>query len=179
MIPVGARNPSPEQRDVVAEVDLAILRDSERPSRPRKGRAHVPAPATEAEPNAPKDKEQEKSADSPNGSYTQIIDRPVRSGQQIYSPGGDLLVIAQVSPGSELLADGNIHVYGSLRGRALAGLSGNKEARILCLGLEAELVSIAGTYRVFDDIDEALKGQPAQVRLEQDQLTIKPIKTGG
>ena len=85
-----------------------------------------------------------------------IITEPVRSGRQIYAARGDLIVMGPVSAGAELLADGNIHVYSSLRGRALAGISGDTNARIFCHSLEAELVSIAGLYRVSEDLDKTV-----------------------
>ena len=83
---------------------------------------------------------------------TKLITHPVRSGQQIYAAGGDLVVLSSVSPGAEVLADGNIHVYGTLRGRALAGVKGNRSARIFCQRLEAELISIAGHYKISEDL---------------------------
>lgn len=107
-----------------------------------------------------------------------IVTEPVRSGRQIYAPKGDLIVMAPVSPGAELLADGNIHVYGTLRGRALAGLSGDTNARIFAHSLEAELISIAGLYRVAEDIDPAARGKPAQVYREENALKIRPLLTG-
>jgi septum site-determining protein MinC len=82
---------------------------------------------------------------------------------------------APVSPGSELLADGCIHVYGPLRGRALAGVNGDTSARIFCQKLEAELVAIAGRYRTSEDLDPNLKGRPVQIRLEGDRLTVSPM----
>lgn len=95
-----------------------------------------------------------------------IIDRPLRSGQQIYAKGGDLIILAAVNPGAEVIADGNIHVYAPLRGRALAGARGNTQARILTTVFAAELVSIAGIYRTFEDgVPERLANQPAQVKL--------------
>ena len=98
-----------------------------------------------------------------------IIDRPLRSGQQIYARGGDLIILAAVNPGAEVIADGNIHVYAPLRGRALAGARGNSEARILTTVFAAELVSIAGIYRTFEDgVPERLANQPVQVRLAQE-----------
>ena len=100
---------------------------------------------------------------------TRVITQTVRSGQQIYSPG-DLIVLAGVSPGAELLADGHIHVYGTLRGRALAGLRGNTQARIYCRALEAELIAVAGCFQVAEDIDPALHGRPAQVFLDGEDL---------
>lgn len=95
-----------------------------------------------------------------------IIDRPLRSGQQVYAKGGDLIILAAVNPGAEVIADGNIHVYAPLRGRALAGARGNSAARILTTVFAAELVSIAGIYRTFEDgVPERLANQPVQVRL--------------
>lgn len=104
---------------------------------------------------------------------TRTIIQPVRSGQQIYAPNGDLLVLNSVSHGAELLADGHIHVYGPLRGRALAGISGNEEAHIFCQSLEAELVSIAGRYKISEDLkDDPLWKQPARLFLEKGKLQI-------
>lgn len=107
---------------------------------------------------------------------TMIVDMPVRSGQRIYARGSDLVVTATVNPGAEVIADGSIHVYAPLRGRALAGASGQADARIFSLAMEAELVSIAGVYRTFDEgWQKELAGKPAQVRLKDDRLDIKSI----
>jgi septum site-determining protein MinC len=100
------------------------------------------------------------------------VTQPVRSGTQIYARGGDLVVTAAVSPGAELIADGNIHVYGALRGRALAGASGDADARIFCSRLEAELVSIAGRYLVNEQLPAGERGLPVQIALVDDSLTI-------
>lgn len=105
-----------------------------------------------------------------------IVDMPVRSGQRIYARGSDLIVTATVNPGAEVIADGSIHVYAPLRGRALAGASGQSDARIFSLAMEAELVSIAGVYRTFDEgWQKELAGKPAQIRLKDDRLDIKAI----
>ena len=101
--------------------------------------------------------------------------RPVRSGQRIYAAGGDLSVVGSVSSGAEVMADGNIHCYGPLRGRALAGTRGNTEARIFCSDLQAELVSVAGHYRVNENIPAELRGVPVQVYLDQNVLRIERI----
>lgn len=103
---------------------------------------------------------------------TKLIANPIRSGQQVVS-AGDLIVASSVSHGAELLADGNIHVYGALRGRALAGISGDKSARIFCQSLEAELVSIAGFYRLRD----ALESQTGacQIYLQDDHIQIDAL----
>src|SRR5690606_6197440 len=105
-----------------------------------------------------------------------IIDTPVRAGQRLYARGRDLVVTAVVNNGAELIADGSIHVYAPLRGRALAGASGNAEARIFALSMEAELVSIAGTYRTFENgLPANLMHRPAQVRLAEDKIEVQPL----
>ncbi len=104
---------------------------------------------------------------------SKLVTTPVRSGQQVVSKGADLIIASSVSHGAELLADGSIHVYGALRGRALAGISGDFEARIFCQSLEAELVSIAGFYRLSDAI-EPING-PCQIYLQDEHIVIEPI----
>ena len=107
-----------------------------------------------------------------------IVDIPVRAGQRIYARGTDLIVTAAVNNGAELIADGSIHVYAPLRGRALAGASGNAEARIFALSMEAELVSIAGVYRTFDEgYPDGVSQQSVQVRLAGDRLDIRALHT--
>jgi septum site-determining protein MinC len=102
-----------------------------------------------------------------------VITTPIRGGQQIYAQGCDLVVISSVSSGAELLADGNIHVYGPMRGRALAGIKGDRKARIFCQQLGAELLSIAGQYKVSEDLRrDPLWGAPVQVSLSGDVLNI-------
>ncbi len=103
------------------------------------------------------------------------IERPVRSGQQVYAANGDMTVLAPTSSGSELVADGSIHVYGALRGRVLAGARGNIDARIFCHSLQAELIAIAGRYQLLDESDTELKGKPAMIRLEGEKLIIEPL----
>lgn len=99
---------------------------------------------------------------------TEIVDKPLRSGQRIYARGCDLVVLAMVSAGAEVIADGNIHIYAPLRGRALAGASGDTQARIFTTCFEAELVSIAGVYRTFEhSASSELLRRPAHVRLEE------------
>jgi len=106
-----------------------------------------------------------------------VVDKPLRSGQQVYARGGDLVVLAVVSYGAEVIADGSIHVYAPLRGRAVAGAKGDTEARIYTTCLEAQLVSIAGTYRTTETpLPDEVLGKPAQVRLAGDRLVIEPLK---
>lgn len=113
---------------------------------------------------------------SPAPVATKVIDMPVRSGQRVYARGGDLVILATVNPGAEVIADGSIHVYAPLRGRALAGAAGASDARIIGTCMEAELVSIAGVYRTFDDgWPKELKGKPVQVLLQEDRLDLRPM----
>ena len=122
--------------------------------------------------------------DAPPVAQTLIIDRPLRSGQQVYARGGDLVMLAAVNAGAEVIADGSIHIYAPLRGRALAGASGDAGARIFTTRFEAELVSIAGLYRTFEHgIPDGLAGRPTQIRLSHDAaeardwLDIQALKT--
>lgn len=111
-----------------------------------------------------------------------VIDKPLRSGQQVYARGSDLVVMAMVNPGAEVIADGHIHVYAPLRGKAMAGARGNGDARIFSLAMAPELISIAGVYRTSEvPLPEDLLGRPAQVRLlsnsEGDRLVIDALST--
>ncbi|WP_246797020.1 septum site-determining protein MinC [Burkholderia perseverans] len=107
---------------------------------------------------------------------TLVIDRPLRSGQQVYAKG-DLVVLAPVSNGAEVIAEGNIHIYAPLRGRALAGVHGNHEARIFCTCLEPELISIAGIYRTTENpLPADVRGKSVQIRLEDEKLMIEPLR---
>ena len=104
-----------------------------------------------------------------------LVTRPVRSGQQLYARATDLIIMAHVGPGAEIVADNNIHVYGPLRGRALCGVTGNTESRIFCQSLEAELVSVAGNYKLLEEIPEDLRGKPAQIWFHEGRLNIDPL----
>ncbi|MGO4478760.1 septum site-determining protein MinC [Massilia sp. 2TAF26] len=105
-----------------------------------------------------------------------VVDTPVRAGQRIYARGTDLIVTAVVNNGAEIIADGSIHVYAPLHGRALAGASGNADARIFGLSMQPELVSIAGVYRTFDEgFPSELSRQPAQIRLVGDRIDISSL----
>ncbi|MGY6037107.1 septum site-determining protein MinC [Aeromonas sp. AE23HZ002T15] len=101
---------------------------------------------------------------------------PVRSGQQLYAAGTSLVVLGSVSPGAEVIADDSIHVYGALRGRAIAGAKGNARARIYCQQLQAELLSIAGTFQLSDALPAGLIQEPVHIRLDNEQLRIDRIK---
>jgi septum site-determining protein MinC len=149
---VGVQNATPAQLEAAAATGLASFAPTAaQPTR---------APAEPAPPAAAK---------------ARLVTQPVRSGTQIYARGTDLIVTAAVSPGAELIADGNIHVYNALRGRAVAGANGDAGARIFCGRLEAELISIAGRYLVSDQLPADQRGHPVQIALVDDQLTITRI----
>lgn len=105
-----------------------------------------------------------------------IVDRPLRSGQRVYAKGTDLVVLDMVSYGAEVIADGNVHVYAPLRGRAVAGASGNTSARIFSTCMEPQLLSIAGIYRTIEtDLPKDVAGKPAKVRLDGEKIIIEPV----
>ena len=109
---------------------------------------------------------------------TRVIHKPLRSGQQVYAKGGDLVVLAVVNVGAEVIADGHIHVYAPLRGRAIAGARGNTEARIFASRMEPQLLSIAGIYRTTEsELPPEVLGKPAQVRLDGERLVVEALET--
>ncbi|MBM2769603.1 septum site-determining protein MinC [Burkholderia anthina] len=137
-----------------------------------------PAPVVEAPAAAAAAESASEPAPTPiqAGGQTLVIDRPLRSGQQIYAKG-DLVVLAPVSHGAEIIAEGNIHIYAPLRGRALAGVHGNHDARIFCTCLEPELISIAGIYRTTENpLPAEILGKSVQIRLEEEKLMIEPLR---
>jgi septum site-determining protein MinC len=171
MIPVGVRGGTPAQNEAAEAMELAILGDAfvRRPKQEDKTEV-----ASAPVPDLPPPSRAEAPNPGSSAGFT-LVTRPVRSGQRVYAPGGDLSVVAPVSSGAELMADGNIHVYGPLRGRAMAGLKGNTQARIFCQDLQAELVSVAGHYRVSENIPGDLKGYPVQIFLDDKALRIEKI----
>ena len=157
---IGVQNAEPAQLLAAAAAGLASFAPSA--TQPARRAARPAAAAAVAAP----------AAQPPPRASARLVTTPVRSGTQIYARGTDLVVTASVSPGAELVADGNIHVYGPLRGRALAGASGDTGARIFCSRLEAELVSIAGRYLVSEQLPADHQGSPVQIALVDDRLTV-------
>ncbi|MCI5209504.1 MAG: septum site-determining protein MinC, partial [Candidatus Electrothrix sp. ATG2] len=104
-----------------------------------------------------------------------VTTEPIRSGQRIVADQGDLIVLASVGSGAEVTAAGNIHVYGALRGRAFAGNAGNRQARIFCQQLEAELVAVAGIYLVNEKFPDSLRAQPVHIRLQGERIRLSPL----
>lgn len=147
-----------------AQYESAQGEASAAPEPASRRRQPVPDPVPEPASAAP--------APVPVAAGSQMQLQPVRSGQQVYAQGRDLTVCAMVGNGAEVIADGSIHIYGSLRGRALAGARGDVNARIFCREFNAELVAVAGQYRVMESIPDELRGKPVQIWLENDKLQI-------
>lgn len=169
LAPIAVKGGSPEQMAAAQQVGLLPAPD-----------AHLttPRPAPEAVEMAEAQPAQPQIHAASLGAL--VIDKPLRSGQQVYARGRDLVVLAMVNAGAEVIADGHIHVYAPLRGKAIAGARGNTDARIFALAMEAELLSIAGTYRTSENpLPPDVAGLPAQVRLVEgpdgEKLVMTPM----
>ncbi|MDP4302467.1 septum site-determining protein MinC [Leptothrix discophora] len=175
LLPIACRGGGAELQARARELGLA-----EAPAESGMPRAAAVVEAVPEEP--PEEPPEQRSAALDAGpatapATTLVIDRPLRSGQRVYARGGDLVVLAVVSHGAEVIADGSIHVYAPLRGRAIAGARGDAGARIFSTCLEPQLVSIAGTWRTFETpLGADLQGRPAQVRLDGERLIVEPLK---
>lgn len=156
MVPVAVRGGSPLQMAAAQEAGLCEVPPQEGP------------PPARVAPVIPV---------QPRTSSLMVVDRPLRSGQQVYAKGCDLVILALVNHGAEVIADGSIHVYAPLRGKAIAGATGDVNARIFTTCMEPELISIAGIYQTTDPpLPLEVRGKSAQVRLDGDTLIIEPIK---
>ena len=169
LLPIGIRGGNLQQNKLALELLMPVYSihsgGASAETQKQKTITPVPEPKTESESDTDVD------ADV---TTTTLITQPIRSGQRIYARG-DLVILAQVSAGAEIMAEGNIHVYNTLRGRALAGVRGNTEARIFCFDLQAELISIAGNYKVSEDLDDTVRNKPVQIYLQDQALIIKDI----
>jgi len=169
LLPIGIRGGNLQQNKLALELLMPVYSihsgGVSAETQKQKTITPVPEPKTESESDTDVD------ADV---TTTTLITQPIRSGQRIYA-NGDLVILAQVSAGAEIMAEGNIHVYNTLRGRALAGVRGNTEARIFCFDLQAELISIAGNYKVSEDLDDTVRNKPVQIYLQDQALIIKDI----
>lgn len=165
LLPIGVRGGLQDQNEVALQLSIpkiSVQQNSHNQDAAQKPKIVIADPEPEPEP------------EQSTPSTTRTITQPVRSGQRIYAHG-DLIVLAQVSAGAEIMAEGNIHVYGSLRGRALAGIQGDTEARIFCSDLQAELISIAGNYKISEDLDESVRNKPVQIYLKDLALIIQDL----
>ncbi len=165
---IGVRTANDDQRRLARAAELALLPGSSL----REKKAEPEAATQPAEPAQPAP---ETASEPAQPAPAKVINQPVRSGQQIIAPEGDLVILAPVQAGAEVLAAGNIHVYGPLRGRALAGIHGAEGARVFCQSLEAELVSIAGHYKISEDLQESGWKSAVQIQLKDDLLVVTPL----
>ena len=161
MVPFAVQNATEAQKAAAAAVGLTALAGGREAALPRKSASPEPEPIPQPEEPV---------------STTVLVTEPVRSGQRSYSERGDVVVVGSVASGAEIIAHGNVHVYGRLRGRALAGVHGDETARIFCQSLEAELIAIAGLYKTSEEIGDAFAQRPVQAWLEDDALRIVPFK---
>jgi septum site-determining protein MinC len=161
LIPIGLAHGTATVDSLAREIDVPVLTQFRAQSRP----APAPRPAEPA-----------VSAETPAAAAPTLMHhRPVRSGQRVYARHRDLVVTTAVGAGAEVMADGCVHIYGSLRGRAMAGARGEVTARVFCQEFHAELISIAGVFRVFETIPAELAGQPVQAWLDGDDLRLARI----
>jgi septum site-determining protein MinC len=162
LLPIGVRGGNPQQSQQALELHLPVypMHSSGVSVETQKQKTITPVPEPKTEPAS--------------DNTSTLITQPIRSGQRIYA-AGDLVITAQVSAGAEIMAEGNIHVYNSLRGRASAGVRGNTQARIFCFDLQAEIISIAGIYKISEDLDATVRGKPVQIHLQDQALIIKDI----
>ena len=163
VLPVAARGGTAGQMSAARAAGLAAAPELVvQPPAPRAPQVPAPAPLAEAAPAS-----------------ALVVDKPLRSGQQVYARGRDLVVLSMVNPGAEVIADGHIHVYAPLRGKAIAGARGNTDARIISLCLEPELISIAGVYRTSEvPLPPEVLSRPTQVRLVggvEGKLVMDPL----
>ncbi|HMV64890.1 MAG TPA: septum site-determining protein MinC [Rhodocyclaceae bacterium] len=170
LLPVAVQGGSALQMEAAFAAGLAEA--SARLPRARAAAAEAPPSASAARPPV------DEAAQAPAPfSPTLVVDGPLRSGQRVYARGGDLVVLSLVSHGAEVIADGSIHVYGPLRGRAIAGACGDTGARIFSTAMDPQLVSIAGIYRTTEvALSDEVLGQAAQVRLEGERLVVEPLR---
>jgi septum site-determining protein MinC len=187
MCAAGVLGGSEQQRAAAVQAGLGLFPDAPARNVLRRDTDHIITPALHEQSELPgfepetvepasADKELVPPPGAPVARPTMVIDKPVRTGQRIYAEGANLVVLAIVNAGAELIADGDIHVYAPMRGRAIAGARGNEAARIFVHGMEAELLSIAGCFKVFEDgIPENVRAKPAQVHLEGSRLLIQPM----
>ncbi|MCH8497143.1 MAG: septum site-determining protein MinC [Marinobacter sp.] len=165
---VGVRGGNDDQRRLARHASLALF--------PAAGQRQVDRQEAEAAAEPPVAAADSAETPQDTGGEAKVVLHPVRSGQQIFAPDGDLVILGPVQAGAEVLAKGSIHVYGPLRGRALAGVRGQAGARIFCQSLEAELVSIAGHYKISEDLQENGWKTAVQVQLKDDLLVVSPLE---
>lgn len=171
LVPVGISGGTAAQKQQAKALGLAVLNS---------GKAIEDVPQSSTSPEVCEkviEKVVEKTieVEKPVAIPTMEVQRNIRSGQQVYAKDGDLIVLGSVSDGAEVIADGNIHIYGTLRGRAIAGANGNKAAKIYCQNLKAELVSIGGNYMMSEALQKQLWDKPANIALDQERIVVNEL----
>lgn len=178
LVPVGIQNGSEDWNRVATNAGLGLFPSGKPTSAKKASEADEHAEERPQEPKAsasrPVAAPAASTAPVPQAG-AKIVTEPVRAGQQVYAKNADLIVLAQVQPGAELMADGNVHIYSNLRGRAHAGVGGNVEARIFCRSMEAQLISIAGIYLVNDEIEQEFLGQPVQIGCQNETIVMEKL----
>lgn len=177
VIPVALAYGSSDNERLAVELGLPLLAKFRAQYESPDAAANAPAPAPKAVADAAPAKAAAAAAKAPaaSGEPGMIQTAPIRSGQQIYAEQRDLTILGTVGAGAEVIADGSIHIYGALRGRALAGARDNEKARIFCREFHAELVAIAGHYKVMEDIPAELRGKAVQIWLDNGQIHIAAL----
>jgi septum site-determining protein MinC len=176
---VAVRNALEDQHDTIRALGLNIeLASKTRPELSANSSEGETEVTQQASASVPEPVIQVAPIVAPQHVPAMVIDTPVRAGQRIYARGCDLIITASVNNGAEVIADGSIHIYAPLRGRALAGARGNTDARIFAMGMEAELVSIAGIYRTFDNgFPQLSPNMPVQIKLIGDSIEVSSVKS--
>ncbi|PWQ99119.1 septum site-determining protein MinC [Leucothrix pacifica] len=171
-VPVGVRGVEPEQQAAIIKAGWSVLRAGPKSSKKAEAAAVAEEASESDEVKAPAEVEETPVA---SANISKLIEKPVRSGQQVFVEEGDAVLLTHTSAGSEVMASGSVHVYGALRGRVLAGVHGDTNARIFCRSLDAELIAIAGRYQLLDEGDTDLRGKPAMIRLDGEKLIIEAL----
>lgn len=170
LVPVGITGTKDKQiQQQATQAGLAVMTASKSPEQSK------PIAHQEELPSAPEPAAQQAAVTEPAMVPTKVIRTPIRSGQQVYAKDGDLVILNHVSAGAEVIADGSIHIYGTLRGRAIAGAKGQKDATIICNDLQAELVSIAGNYWLSDQITSEHWQKKVVISTSSDALQIEQL----
>jgi septum site-determining protein MinC len=176
LMPVGIQGGSAEQKTTALETGLPSF-----PTGASAGLRAERARQNDALPETPRKAAETVASPAPattgaSGTVrARVVSQPVRSGAQVYAKGSDLIVLGAVGAGAEVIADGHVHIYGPLRGRAIAGALGDREARIFCRALDAELIAVGGRYMVHDDLPREVRGKAVMVVLENDRLAIREM----
>ncbi len=177
LVPVGIQNGNEAWNSMAVNAGLGLFPSGRPSSGPKREtgseKTDVGGPQKQASPEALAPSRSSAAPAPANRAPAKIITEPVRAGQQVYAKNADLIALAQVQPGAELMADGNIHIYSSLRGRAHAGVGGDAGARIFCRSMEAQLISIGGIYLVNEEIEQQFLGQPVQIGCQNETIVMQ------